>query len=165
MVPFTFVDFEREAHALVEQARAKAAAVLQQAMAEAANVKERARIEGLAEGLRDVERRRAELCAEAERDLVGLAVAIAERIVKAEVALGRPVAAANLKRAIELAAHRRVAIARVHPGDAGRLAVPGLVVEGDAAVTPGGVVLELREGRIDLDVRTQLDAIERGLIG
>ncbi len=165
MIPFTFVDFEREAQAIVEQARAKSGAILQQAMTEAANVKERGRLEGMAQGLREIEQRRAEMCAEAERDLVKLAVAIAERIVKAEIALGRPVAEANLKRAIELAAHRREAIVRVHPGDVERLAVQGLVVEGDASVTPGGVVLEMREGRIDLDVRTQLDEIERGLTG
>lgn len=165
MVPFTFVDFEREAQALVEQARAKANAVLQQAMAEAANVRENARIEGLRRGLDEIEQRRGELCAEAERDLVKLAIGIAERIVKAEIALGRPVAEANLKRAIELAAHRRVVIVRSHPDDMARLAGQGLVVEGDATVTPGGVILETREGRVDLDVRTQLDAIERGLLG
>lgn len=164
MIPFSFTDFEREAQAIVDDARAKAASVLQQAMAEAGRIREKARLDGVAAGLAEIAQRRDEICREAERDLVRLAVGIAERIVKTQIALGRPVAEANLKRAIELAAHRREWIVRVHPDDQERLAGQGFAVEGDGTVTPGGVILEARDVRIDLDVRTQLDEIEKGLL-
>lgn len=165
MTPFTFTDFEREAAAIVEQARAKANALLQQALVEAENVRSRARAEGIAEGRALVAARRGEIEAAAERELVALAVAIAGRIVKAEVALGRPVAEANLRRAIELAAGKRGLVVRAAPADVETLRASGVEAVADGTLAPGGVIVETEEGRIDLAIATQLDEIERGLLG
>jgi len=164
VTPFTFTDFEREAAAIVDQARAKANALLQQALVEAENVRLRARAEGIAEGRALVEGRRGELVAAAERELVALSVRIAERIVKAEIALGRPVAEANLRKAIELAATKRNLVVRACSSEVERMRAQGVEAVADESVAPGGVIVETSEGRVDLEIRTQLDAIERGLL-
>lgn len=184
MKPFAFVDFEREAEALLAQAREKAAAILGQALAESENVKERARIEGAEAGRREaldrdaalvgevvrrIEARREDLCAEAGRDLLRLAVAIAERIVRAEIGRGRPVAEAGVRRAIELSSRRHDLSIRVHPADFERLAglrarLSEIRFDADASLAEGGAVAECAEGRVDLEIRTQLDRIERELL-
>src|SRR5204863_4614467 len=73
----------------------------------------------------EVDRHRAELQVEAERDLVRLALAIAEKIVKQQVKLGKPVAEANLKAAIAQAARAHVLEIRVNPAEAQRLEKAG----------------------------------------
>ena len=136
---------------------------------------------GLADALRraaeGVEASRAGLVADAERALVRLAVRVAEKVVKAEIASGRPVAAANLRRAVELTARRREVRARVHPADLAALEaflpelrrhlsdLGSLALEADPAVARGGCVVSTPEGSVDADIRTQLDEIERGLLG
>ncbi len=152
---------------------------------EAAGRAERERIaresDGLADALRAaagaLEAARVRIAAEAERDLVRLAVRVAERIVKAEIGAGRPVAAANLRRAVELTVRRREVKARVHPADRAALeaCLPGLlrevsdlgsvVLEADPSVPRGGCVVVTPEGSVDASVLAQLEEIERGLLG
>ncbi len=124
-----------------------------------------------------VEARRAELAAGAERDLLRLSVRIAEKIVKAEVESGRRVAPENLRRAVALAVRRGELRVRLHPADLamvdaflpelrrelGDLGHVGL--EADEAVERGGVVVVTAEGRVDAQLRTQIEEIERGLLG
>ena len=124
-----------------------------------------------------VEDRRAELAADAERDLLRLSVRIAEKIVKAEVESGRRVAAENLRRAVALAVRRREIRVRFNPADHAlieaflpelrrELVDLGRVdLEPDPAVARGGVVVVTPEGAVDADLRTQIEEIERGLLG
>ena len=203
--PLELTPFEEEARA--EEERGRAREILQAALAEAARLREAARHEGFAKGLeegreaaareareraaaecralpdvlgaaaRAVAESRAGLVAAAERDLLSLAIRIAEKIVKAEVAAGRPVAAANLKRALELAVRRREVRVRIHPADLEavetylpelrrRMADLGEVaLEGDPSVSRGGAVVVTPEGAVDADLRTQIEEIERGLLG
>ena len=121
--------------------------------------------------------KRAELAAAAERELVRLSVRIAEKIVKAEVASGARVAVENLRRAIALAARRREVRVRLHPADlkAVETFLPELrrevvdlgpvALEADPAVARGGAVVVTPEGAVDADIASQLDEIERGLLG
>ena len=121
--------------------------------------------------------KRAELAAAAERELVRLSVRIAEKIVKAEVASGARVAVENLRRAIALAARRREVRARVNPADleAVEKFLPELrrelvdlgpvALEADPAVARGGAVVVTPEGAVDADILSQLNEIERGLLG
>jgi flagellar assembly protein FliH len=121
--------------------------------------------------------KRAELAAAAERELVRLSVRIAEKIVKAEVAAGSRVVLANVRRAIALAVLRREVRVRLHPADLEAVGtfLPELrreivdlghvALEADPAVSPGGAVVVTPEGAVDADLRSQLDEIERGLIG
>lgn len=203
--PLELTPFEEEARAREERGRAKD--LLQAALAEADRIREAARHEGFERGFaegrdaaareareraaaecrgipdvlgaaaRAVAESRTALVAEAERDLVALAVRIAEKLVKAELAAGRPVAAANLRRALELAVRRRDVRVRLNPADLAavetylpelrrRLADLGEVaLEADAAVARGGAVVVTPEGTVDADLRTQIEEIERGLLG
>jgi flagellar assembly protein FliH len=136
---------------------------------------------GLADLLRKaaaaVEEKRAELAAAAERDLVRLALAVAEKIVKTQIAAGKPVVEGNLRRAIELTAHRQEIKVLLHAADLVRIEeflpelrrdfsdLQKIVLEAGDAVGAGGVVVQTREGSVDATIATQLEEIERGLLG
>jgi flagellar assembly protein FliH len=199
--------FEEDGRAIVAQARAKAREILSAAIVEAAKLREeaaragfeagraegcaqareaeRARIAGETAGLakllegvaQGIEAKRAELLAEAERDLVSLSIAIAERILRGEVAAGRPVAQANLRRAIELVVNRNELEILVHPEDLGQVEafVPELrkrfteiariELRADPSVSRGGCAVLTKQGGVDADLQTQLGEIERALLG
>jgi flagellar assembly protein FliH len=118
-----------------------------------------------------------ELSAAAERDLLKLALAVAARVVKAEVRLNPAVAGENLRRAIELTARRQALRVVVHPEDLAlletwlpdlrrRFADLGQVeFEASEEVGRGGVVVRTREGSVDASVAAQLAELERGLLG
>jgi flagellar assembly protein FliH len=124
-----------------------------------------------------VAEKRQELAAAAERDLLRLSIRIAEKIVKAEVESGRRVAVENLRRAVALAVRRREIRVRLHPADLAlveaflpelrrELTDLGRVdLETDPAVARGGVIVTTPEGAVDADLRTQIEEIERGLLG
>jgi flagellar assembly protein FliH len=203
--PLPLKSFEEEA--LAGEELRKAREVLQAALAERERIREQARRDGFEKGLaegreaavraererlarecaplgellraaaRAVEASRAEVAAAAEREVVRLSVRIAEKIVKAEIAGGRPVAAENLRRAVALAVRRRELRVRVNPddlalvegflpelrrelGDLGRVEL-----EADPALARGGVVVSTPEGSVDAGLQAQLDEIERGLLG
>ena len=126
-----------------------------------------------AEAVKD---RRAELTTLAERDLVKLALQIAAKVVKKEIAAGT-VAVENLRRAIELTASRRELKVLLHEQDLARIEayLPDLrrefsdlqmiALEPSPAVEPGGVIVQTREGSVDATIAAQFDQIERGLLG
>ena len=126
-----------------------------------------------AEALKD---RQSELTTLAERDLVKLALRIAAKVVKKEIAAGT-VAVENLRRAIELTASRREIRVLLHEQDLARIDeyLPDLrrefsdlqkiALEPSPAVEPGGVIVQTREGSVDATIAAQLDQIERGLLG
>jgi flagellar assembly protein FliH len=117
------------------------------------------------------------VAAEGERDLVKLAIAIAEKIVKSQVALGKPVAEENLRRAVELTAERREMQVLIHPDDLRRLEeylpelrrdfadVRTVAFQADASIAKGGAVVRTRERSVDATIPAQLEQIERGLLG
>lgn len=203
--PLPLRSFEDEALAQIELDKARE--ILRGAIAEREKIRERARQEGFERGfaegreaasvdareklsreaapLADVLRaaaaavgeKRAELAVAAERELVRLAVRIAEKVVKAEVESGSRVAIENLRRAVALAARRREVRVRLNPADleAVEKFLPELrrelvdlgdvKLEADPAVERGGAVVVTPEGTVDADLRTQLLEIERGLLG
>lgn len=124
-----------------------------------------------------VEDSRAALIAEAERDLVGLTMAVAAKVVKTEVEAGRPVAEANLRRSVELTARRRELRVLVHADDLARIEaflpelrrefsdVQKVALEASPSVDRGGVLVQTREGSVDATLAAQLDRIGRGLLG
>lgn len=124
-----------------------------------------------------VEDHRATLASLAERDLIRLAVAVAEKLTKAAIAGGKPVAEENLRRAIELTARRQELRILVHPDDAARIDaflpelrrdfadLQKISIDADASVGRGGVVVRTREGSVDATIAAQLEEIERGLLG
>ena len=191
--PFYLPSFEKEAEAIVARARNLARDLTVSAAAEAIRLREEAHREGfergqaegreqarreeslkLGEGIRkilgEVERHRTRLELESERDLVRLAVAIAEKIVKAEVKRGAAVAEHNLRAALRRAVRGHGLEIRLHPDDAAKFRPSGADFQGatitpDPSVTPGGCVVVSAAGTVDFDVPTQLEEIERGLLG
>src|SRR5262245_46380931 len=190
--PYYLPSFEKEAEAIVARARDLARDLTVTAAAEAVRIRDDAAREGrdagMAEGrelarreeaerlsagvrriLHEVERHRSRLEAEAERDVVRLALAIAEKIVKAEVKRGAPVAENNVRAALRRAVRGHSLEIRLHPEDIARLRAPGSDPSGatfvaDPSIMPGGCVVRTAAGSVDLDIKTQLDEIERGLL-
>lgn len=189
--PFYLPSFEKEAEAIVSRARDLARDLTVSAAAEAVRIRDDAAREGFdrgqAEGreqarreesqklgasirriLDEVDRHRNRLAMEAERDVVRLALAIAEKIVKAEIKRGTAVAENNLRAALRRAVRGHGLEIRLHPEDAARLratAEAGATILADPSVSPGGCVVRSGAGSVDLDIRTQLDEIEKGLLG
>lgn len=205
--PFNLRSFEDEAQTIVSQARAKARDLLAAALAEQQKIRDQAYREGfeagklvgmgkgeeeeraqirkstsgltqLLEGIaHGIESKRTELLVHAERDLVALSIAIAEKIVRAEVAAGRPVAKDSVKRAVELLVRRNEMDVKLNPKDLALIEayVPELrkqfseiariELRPDEAVAPGGCVVVTHQGGVDADLKTQLEEIERSLLG
>jgi flagellar assembly protein FliH len=205
MRPFALQSFEEELRAQEQLAKAKE--ILDQAMKERVRIHEEARREGLERGRAEMlaeaqksererlapeaaasrellwkaaealQAKRAELVAAAERDLVRLALRIAEKIVKKEVTASGAIAAGNVRHAIELTANRQAICILVHPDDLAALEafLPGLrrdftdilevAIEGSDRVGRGGCIVSTREGHVDATITVQLEEIERGLLG
>jgi len=194
--PFDLKSFDAEVQAAADLERLRAE--IREAEAERDRIRDQARREGLelakadaidaarrdaapladllrraADALKD---RRAELTMLAERDLIKLALRIAAKVVKKEIAAGT-VAVENLRRAIELTASRRELKVLLHEQDLARVEayLPDLrrefsdlqkiALEPSPAVEPGGVIVQTREGSVDATIAAQLDQIERGLLG
>ncbi len=121
--------------------------------------------------------RRATLVKEAERDLLDLAIRIAERIVRRELAVDRGAAGRAVLEAVSLVAERSRITVRVNPAD--RSAVEDVHAElhrrfaeiedvqlvGDEAVERGGCRVVTGTGEVDMQVATQIERIRGLLIG
>jgi flagellar assembly protein FliH len=179
--------------AIVEQARDDAESVLASAHGEALAMRDAARAEGLAEGraeaneevagamatlhamARGLADQRALLEESAVQEATVLAVEIAARLVRAEVAVRPERVADVLRGAIRRAADRSRLVARVSPGDlaACRTAAPHILEEmggiaafeviDDPRVMPGSCVLETTAGDVDATFESQLGRVLEAL--
>lgn len=178
---------------LLAAARAEARALVDAARAEADAVRERARREGeaagRAEGMASVEgavaaasemalalhARQREIEEAAVREATVLAVEVAAKVVRAEVA-ARPERVADVLRgAIRRAADRSRLVARVNPADlaACREAAPALMADmggiaaldvvDDPRVDRGSCVLETTAGDVDATFESQLARVLEAL--
>jgi len=177
-----------------EEARREAAEVLERARAEADEIRRQAHEEGLAAGLaaaqassqhrgdeparstatvlgglvQQIERARAEWLLRWERNLIDLAVAMAERIVRREVREHPQLALELVRESLELAAGCARIRLTLHPEDLAALNVPirqlaqqlGRVAEtelvADAALQRGECRVTTDHGEIDQRFATQL---------
>jgi flagellar assembly protein FliH len=138
--------------------RQQAAAELQPAMGRLARS-----IEEMA-GLRAGFRR------EAEADLIALAIAIARRVLRRELAVDPEALHGLVLAALEKLQSQEIHRVKAHPSHVAMLAAclqtaGGSAVEvvADMACEPGGVVFETARGNLDASVESQLREIERGL--
>jgi flagellar assembly protein FliH len=127
--------------------------------------------------LEDVEARKLRLMADAEGDLLALAHAIAEKIVKVRVQMDSEPVKENLAAAIRHVARASNLTVLVNPADleAAQTFTADLVrrIDGleaiealeDPAVGRGGCVVKYGVGRIDGRIETQLEQIARQLLG
>ena len=131
----------------------------------------KAAMERLARSLDELGHWRARLRKEAEGDVVKLALAIARRILRRELAMDPDALRGLVLAALEKMQAREIHRARVHPSQAAlvRSCLAGLAggsnveVLTDGAGEPGTIVFETERGNLDASVETQLQEIERGL--
>jgi flagellar assembly protein FliH len=138
---------------------------LEQARAEADILKAQ-----LARTISDVASMKVRLRAEAEQEIVRLALAIARKILHREACVDPDAIAGVLKAALARLAQREARRALVHPADADSLRKhlstsglsPALQIVADNSLTPGALILETTHGSIDASMDSQLAEIERG---
>lgn len=124
----------------------------------------------------DVGRQFEEFRTAAERDIVRLAIAIAERIVKREIRLEDTFVVRQIQEAMKrLIGVERIRI-RINPSDEEIVrkhrnelltsadAVRELTIEADETIPRGSCVLESDGGNVDASVQTQLERIEAALL-
>jgi flagellar assembly protein FliH len=127
----------------------------------------------LAETIDEMASLRADLLGRSERELVRLAVSIAERVIRREIALDPSLIAAMAKVAIEQLGDNPAAEIRLHPADHmaflaaanGTPFPPSVQILSDAGVTRGGCIVRSDFGQMDLDVTSQILEISRSLLG
>lgn len=114
--------------------------------------------------------------AEAVVEMIDLAVAIAERVIKRQAALDPQVLLANLREALVLIPRQKQIRLAIHPSQRQALsaAMPELANEwpvltsaqivDDASLVPGGCRVFTEHGQIDADLKTQLDRVVAELL-
>jgi flagellar assembly protein FliH len=124
----------------------------------------------------DIDARRFELEAEALREVVQLAAAIARKVTKRQGLIDERVLAENLTEAMKLAVGAADVRIALHPSQRSTLAeaLPQLRTEWptlkhvelveDAAVSPGGCRVSTRGGLVDADLDSQLDRVIADLL-
>jgi flagellar assembly protein FliH len=131
----------------------------------------RAAIERLAQTIQELGGLRARFRREAEMDLVQLALAIARRVLRRELAVDPDALHGLVIAALEKLQGQEVSRVRVHPSQAGVVAAclqktaagAGMEVVADPSREPGAVVFETAQGNLDASVDAQLGEIARGL--
>lgn len=177
---------EREAEAI----RAQALQVVADAEASADAIREAARAEGRQQGRDEIAEHievalqlaanakveRAQLIAEAEPDVIGVAVEIARRIIHAEVQARPDFVQDMVSRALQRVTAQDGIRVRLNPetmrqlGDSLRRAAAsyaerGVEVVGDESVERVGVVVETRRGTVDGRLETQLERVSSTFSG
>jgi flagellar assembly protein FliH len=128
-------------------------------------------LERLSRSIEEISSMRARLRREAEQDLIRLALAVARRILRRELAVDPDAIHGLVLAALEKLQGQEVSRVRVHPAHAAqvsaylRQAVTPSPVEviPDPSREPGAVIFETQRGNLDASVESQLREIERGL--
>jgi len=198
---YTFSDMASQGDDYVRRIRGEALHVVEQAKAEADRVRAQAEAEGRAAAEADIDKRinerlaaelktlrpaldgvvaelqasRGEWLAHWREAAIRLAAAMAERIVRRELAEDPTISQEWLGEALTLAAGASEVTVRLAPGDFDNLrghaeslaeSVAGLAEArfvADEAITPGGCRVETRHGSIDQQLQTQLDRLAEEL--
>ena len=157
---------QRVAEAKAAGAREGEAAGRSRAMADVQDTLER-----LAQSIDDLAALRSRLRREAEADTVKLALAIARRVIRRELAVDPEALHGLVLAALEKLQAQEISRVRVHPSQVSAVAAllrkpsNGLPIEvvPDGSREPGAVVFETDRGNLDASVESQLGEIERGL--
>lgn len=176
------VEARAEARLIIAAAEREAATLRASAEAAALELRDAAYHEGLEaalaelnEHLLDARERRDTALAEAERDLLRLAVKLAEKIIGREIAQDDATLAEIVAAALRNARQHEMLTVRVNPADlhavqahrarldpTGRARFLDLVP--DPRVAHGGCVIESESGTIDAQLDVQLGVLERALL-
>lgn len=129
-------------------------------------------VERLASAIDEVANLRGRLRSEAEADLIKLALAIARRVLRRELAIDPEALHGLVLAALEKLQAQEINRVKVHPSHTTAVtsclqkAVTGATVEviPDSSLQPGAVIFETSRGNLDVSVESQLQEIERGLV-
>jgi flagellar assembly protein FliH len=178
---------EAQAQALMEAARRQVAGLLEEGRRDgfrqgqgeahqAAAPRLAALTEALAVGAATLEELEASWHARAEEVIVELALAVAERILMREIARAPEAILGPVRAALASLPVAEESVIRVHPDlvpvlEAHRAAmtaaapgIPGLRVQGDPAVAPGGCLVQAPSGLVDATLPGQLGEARRRLL-
>jgi len=134
-----------------------------------------AAVQALAEALEQVSRLRRSLFEKSKEDLIRLIMAVAQRVIRAEVAERKDVIRATVTAALESAVADDEYYIRVHPDDlesvkeheplflAAMKGLQNIHFIADEDISPGGCKAESRAGDVDATIETQLEEIEAHL--
>ena len=128
-------------------------------------------VERLARSIQEIASLRARLRREAEADVVQLALAIARRVLRRELAMDPDALRGLVMAALEKLQGQEISRVKVHPSHAAMVtsclqqcSLGGQVeVLPDPSREPGSVIFETTRGNLDASVDAQLQEIERGL--
>ncbi|HEX7314753.1 MAG TPA: type III secretion system stator protein SctL [Pyrinomonadaceae bacterium] len=177
------VEARAEAARLLAEAEREAADTRAGAQQEARELREAAYREGHETALTELNallleahERRETALAEVERDLLRLAVRIAEKIIGREIETDPATLADIVATALRNARQHETLVVRVHPANlpdvqsrreqidpAGRARFIDFVP--DPRVSRGGCIIESESGTVDAQLDTQLRVLERALLG
>ncbi len=140
---------------------------------EAAARQGEAMLRRLAGTIDEVAALRTDLMRRTERELVNLALVIAERVIAREVALDRELLVTMARVAIDRLGERASATIRLNPADhaaleavRGREAAAGPVqIVADPLVSRGGCLVQSDFGLMDLGIGAQMSEMSRALLG
>jgi len=175
------VSAQREAARILEEAEDFAAEIRREAQEDAENLKTQAYLQGTENALTEFERNliesreiREKVWRETEKDLLRLAVRLAERIVGREIEKSDKTIVEIVSTALQNARQQEKLTVRVNPKDlpalekqtknlgSGRIQFIDFVA--DPRVASTGCMIESEVGTIDARLETQLRVLERALL-
>jgi flagellar assembly protein FliH len=190
-VRFTLRDIETQAQSILHEARREAERIVAEARERAVEVslqetrggaddsprrEAEAGLKALNGVVSEVRGQMESLREEALAEVVELAMAMAERVTKRAGLVDPNVLAENLREAMKLVVRSSELRIAIHPSQFEALkgmvaslqiewpALAGAEVVGDETVTPGGCRVSTSQGRVDADLKTQLDRLAERLI-
>ena len=130
-------------------------------------------LQRLTQTLQDLQRLRAEMIRQTERQMVQLALAVARRIAHREISLDQDLLIAMARVALERLGENARATVRLHPEDfqatggarVGQALGTNVTVLADPHVERGGCRVESDLGTIDAGIDAQIQEIARALLG
>jgi flagellar assembly protein FliH len=160
------LQLEQESEARIRDARAQGIAEgRKMAEADLATVMQRA-----ARSIEDLSGSKARLRKEAESDLVRLAVAIAQRVLRRELTVDAEALRGIVSAALERMNLRDICRVRVHPAHEQLVrqmltasGAPKAEIVADNSLLLGDILFETTRGSLDASIDSQLVEIERGL--
>jgi flagellar assembly protein FliH len=158
--------------ALEREAFARGYAQGERAAADAARVQIEAVLDRVAETLQELGGLRRAILRDAERDMVQLSLAIAQRVVRREVFIDREVVVAIARVALERLGEKQGVTVRMHPDDhayalarhGAQWVGEGIAVIADADVPAGGCRVTSPGGTIDAGIDAQFAELARGML-
>jgi len=164
-------EIENQWQEKVRQARAAGAAEGESAGRNRAAAELQPVLERLSQTITEVSGLRARLRREAEADTIQLALAIARRVLRRELAVDPEALHGLVLGALEKLESREISRVRVHPSQAAAITAclrktaggDSIEVISDGRCDPGAAIFETPRGNLDASVNTQLQEIERGL--